>query len=278
MKAIQTLAILTTFLLACAPASVFAQTSRPPLGTTTTEIPGLVTDRPDFTESSEVVGHRTVQVETGFTLEGDRSDGADSRSIATPALLVRIGVGSRFEFRLGGDGLLHGWTAGAERSGASGHSDVDVGAKLKVLGGGALDLAVIPIVSIPTHDDRYSSGTFDPTVKFTWATTLPREFGLSGNVNVSRPSDPQGRFTQQAISVSLAHDLSGGWGGYWEAYAFTPMERGLGAGWTLNTGVTRGLGDDMQLDVEVGRGVTSDAPDWFAGFGFVVRSRPRVSP
>ncbi len=110
---------------------------------------------------------------------------------------MRIGVGSRFEFRLGGDGFLHDWTAGVKNSGRSGHSDVEFGAKLKVLGGGALDLAVIPIVSIPTHDDRYSSGTVDPTVKFSWATTLPRDFGLSGNVNVnvSRPSDPQGPIT-----------------------------------------------------------------------------------
>lgn len=276
MTATRTLASLAVFLLMCASA-VFAQTSQSTPRATTADTPGLVTDRPDFTESSEVVGRRTVQLETGFTLESDRSGGVGNRSISTPAVLVRIGVGSRLELRLGGDGFLHGWTPGAESSSVSGHSDLEFGAKLKVLAVEALDLAVIPIVSIPTHDDRYSSGTFDPTVKITWATTLPRDFGLSGNVNVSRPSDPQGRFTQQAISVSLAHDLARGWGGYWEAYAFTPKERGLGAGWTVNTGVTRSLGDDIQLDVEVGRGVTSEAPDWFVGFGFVVRSRPRAA-
>jgi hypothetical protein len=278
MTVVRALVTLAVFLLTCARATAFAQTAKPVAGSIAVEMPALVTDRPDFTESSEVVGHRTVQIETGFTLESDRAGGMRVHSITTPAVLARIGVGSRFELRLGGDGFLHAWTPSDGKGGASGHSDIELGAKLKILGIEALDLAVIPIVSIPTHDDDYSSGTVDPTVKLTWATTLPRDVGLSGNINVARPSDPQGRFTQQAVSVSLAHDLLGGWGGYWEAYTFTPMERGLGSGWTLNTGVTRSLGADMQLDVEVGRGVTSAAPDWFVGFGFVVRSRPRPMP
>ena len=48
----------------------------------------LVTDRPDFTESSEVVGHGVLQLETGFTFESDRLDHVLSRSITTPALPV----------------------------------------------------------------------------------------------------------------------------------------------------------------------------------------------
>ena len=35
---------------------------------TLNSVPELITDRPDFTESSEVVGHRVVQIETGLTL------------------------------------------------------------------------------------------------------------------------------------------------------------------------------------------------------------------
>ncbi len=237
-----------------------------------TGAPELVTDRPDFTESSEVVGHGVLQVETGFTFESDRAGDVSARSITTPAVLARIGVGRRFEVRLGGEGFLRGWTSAPGGTAVSGFSDVEVGAKVKLVDRAAFDVAVIPIVSVPTNDAHYSSGTYDSTVKLTWAAPLPRDFGLSGNLNVSSLSDELGRFAQQAVSVSLAHDLMGGWGGYWEAYAFTPMERGLGAGWTANTGVTRGIGQNMQFDVELGRGLTAVAPDWFFGVGFAVRS------
>ncbi len=51
--------VMTGFLLIGA-LMVCAQTPQPAPRTTASDTPALVTDRPDFTESSEVVGHRTV--------------------------------------------------------------------------------------------------------------------------------------------------------------------------------------------------------------------------
>ena len=132
-------------------------------------------------------------------------------------------------------------------------------------------MTVIPRLSIPTRDSHYSSGTYDAMDKVTWATALPLHFDIGGNLNDARLSDKRGRFTQRAASVSIAHDIKGPWGAYGEAFGFTPMERGAGPGWTVNSGVTRAVGRDMQVDVELGRGVTPDAPDWFMGVGFAVR-------
>jgi hypothetical protein len=233
-------------------------------------LPELVTDRPDFTESSEVVGHGVLQVESGFTFESDRLGSVTWRSITTPSMLVRLGLGRRVELRFGGDGFLRGWTNIPSADAESGYSDVELGVKIKFLARERFDMSVIPIVSVPTRNTFYSSNSYDTTVKLTWAAALPRDFDLSGNVNVARLSDLR-RFTQSAVSVSVGHDLAAGWAGYWEAYGFMPMVPGAGAGWTLNTGVTRGIGNNMQFDVEVGRGVTTAAPDWFVGFGFAVR-------
>ena len=66
-------------------------------------VPELVTDRPDFTESSEVVGHRVVQIETGLTFEHD--DPA-TRQVTAPQMLVRVVVGPRFELGFAGDGVI----------------------------------------------------------------------------------------------------------------------------------------------------------------------------
>ncbi len=269
-------------MVACLTSQASAQTTSPmppspsrqgtsPARSSELTTPDLVTDRPDFTESSEVVGRGQVQLESGLTIEADRSGTVSSRALSAPAALVRIGVSRHVELRLGGQGFLRGWTTTPGATAVSGHSDVEVGAKVKLLDRAAFDLAVIPIVSIPAQDVHYSSNGYDSTVKFTWAGSLPLAFDVSGNVNVASLSDALGRFSQHAVSVSLAHDLAGGWGGYWEAYTFTPMERGLGSGTTFNSGVTHKIGPDAQVDVEVGHGMTASAPDWFLGVGFAVR-------
>jgi hypothetical protein len=98
-----------------------------------------------------------------------------------------------------------------------------------------------------------------------------RGFGLAGNVNVAWLFDSEDRFAQRARSVSLGHDLISQWGGFVEAYGFQPMERHQGAGVTIDGGITRPFGANAQLDLEVGRGITGPAPDWFVGFGFAVR-------
>jgi hypothetical protein len=235
-------------------------------------VPDLVTDRPDFTESSEVVGQGVLQVESGLTFEGDRQEGDRSRVVSAPQLLVRVGMTPRFELRLGGDGFVSEsvrTSSGTVRT--SGSSDAEIGLKYKLTGApvAGFSAAVIPSLSLPTGHDTLTSDGYDPGVKLTWARELPRGFGLSGNVNVAWLTvDDQSRDWEPSLSLSLSHDLGESWGAYWETYGFLD---GQGCACTFNTGVTRGFGRNLQLDVEVGRAMTAEAADWFVGVGFAIR-------
>ncbi len=64
---------------------------------------GIVTDRPDFVESSNVVGRGRFQIETSVLAERDKSDGVRARTYSMPTLL-RYGVGDVLELRLETDG------------------------------------------------------------------------------------------------------------------------------------------------------------------------------
>jgi hypothetical protein len=65
----------------------------------TAEVPELVTDRPDFTESSEVVGHRVVQIETGLRLEqSDATTRHRQRSVYFPRINDCDAAGSLSSF------------------------------------------------------------------------------------------------------------------------------------------------------------------------------------
>jgi len=234
--------------------------------------PELVTDRPDFTESSEVVGHKVIQIESGLTLE--KTD-ASLRQVTAPQVLVRVGLGSRFELRFAGDGYvsqaLQG-PAGTVRTG--GHSDAEIGAKVKFLDASkaGVDMAVIPFMSLPTASDGFGTTGYDAGFKLTVARELPQGFGLSGNFNAANVTGELGRAWEKEASISLAHGLGGPFGAYWEGYGTVA---GGHCDCTLNTGVSMALGDNGQVDFEVGRGVSGDAQDWFVGVGFAVRRLSR---
>lgn len=234
------------------------------------EAPELVTDRPDFTESSEVIRKGSFQFESGMSYEGDVADGVGSRSVSAPGALMRIGLGHRSELRIGAEGLLSDFSQGIR---TAGYSDFELGAKIRLFNADQIgfDLALLPMVSLPTGADGFTSGGVDPTLKVTWAREMPAGFGLTGNVNVASMTEDGARFHQEAVSVSLGHDLFAGWGYYVEAYGFSKMSRTEGAGVTFNGGVSHPVGDNMQFDVEAGRGLTPAAPDWFVGFGFAIR-------
>jgi len=235
---------------------------------TLTPFPELVTDRPDFTESSEVVGHRVVQIETGLTLEQtDRT----TRQVTAPQMLVRVGLGSRFEFRFAGDGVVSQslqTPSGHVRT--TGRSDFEIGAKLKFADAdrAGVDMAVIPFLSLPTATNGFSSNGYDPGFKLTAARDLPRGFGLSGNLNFANVTSELGRAWEREASLSLGHGLGGPFGAYWET--FGTLTNG-GCDCTVNTGLSMALGPNSQFDVEVGRGVSGQAQDWFFGVGFAVR-------
>jgi len=88
--------VFARFLLLALPAAAF--------GHVDAEIPDLVSDRPDQTESSDTVASGYVQFELGWTRS--RNDEDDATLDAFPETLVRVEVTSHLELRFGFDGHL----------------------------------------------------------------------------------------------------------------------------------------------------------------------------
>jgi len=256
------------------PVTALAQTPAPAYSTAPPaaepEVAGIVTDRPDFTESSEVVPKGGFQFESGISYEGDTAGGDRSRSFGAPGALLRLGLGFRTELRIAAEGLISEAIRGGR---TSGYSDIEVGAKFRLFNQDQIgvDLALMPMVTLPTGADAFTAGAVEPVMTLAWARELPSGFGLTGNLNAGSVSDDAGRFPQQSVSFSLGHSLVAGWNGYLETYGFTRLERDGERAITVNGGVTRPVGDNIQFDLAVGRGLTDAAPDWFVGFGFSIR-------
>jgi hypothetical protein len=237
------------------------------------KLPELETDRPDITESSNLVMPGVWQVETGVLFQSDTVDPTTAHDVSAPNMLLRLGVNSRFELRVGVEGFVSESLSIPNSSRASGVSDLELAIKYKLLDQehAGIDLAVIPLVSVPAGSDAFTSGGYDPTLKLTWGRDLPRGFSLGGNIIVSSLTEEGARFTQTAVSASASHAIGAGWSGFWELYGASALTRDGHRAWLVDTGMSHLLGANAQIDISVGHGLTADAPDWFIGAGFAIR-------
>ncbi|GMU33926.1 MAG: transporter [Planctomycetia bacterium] len=243
----------------------------------------MVTDRPDFTESTLTVPRGRAQVELGYTYVYDDEDGVRVGDHVFPESLLRVGLAKDWELRvfwLGGsltESMFRETNDAGRRVDVKGHedgaTDMSIGFKyhIREQDGWIPDMGVIGEVSIPTGTRSKTSGDVDPGAKFLWAYALTDRLSLSGNVNIAVPTGEKGRFFQTAASVSMGYSWTDWMGSFVEYFGIYPNDRGSDCAHTVNGGFTFPITDNLQFDVRVGVGLNEEADDLFAGSGLAIR-------
>lgn len=245
----------------------------------------LVTDRPDFTESTKTVPWGRMQLEGGYTYTADDEGGVRTGDHSFPEFLLRVGIVEDFEFRLGWLGWSLTESMFTETNDAGrrvrtkqhddGATDMSVGFKARLFDrdGFIPEFGIIGELSLPTGSSSTgkTSGDVDPGVKLLWAYDLTDDLALSGNINFAVPTEEDGRFFQSAASISLAYGITDRLGVYTEYFGIYPNARGSDCAHTLNGGFTYLLTDNLQFDIRSGVGLNEEADDCFVGAGFAIR-------
>ena len=238
------------------------------------QVPELVSDRPDQTESSETVGAGYVQFEFGWT-HSEYDDGGDVTSDAFPETLVRVGVADDLELRFGFDG--HVWEKADNHGRENGTGDLGVSLKWKLWeqSGRRPQTAVLAGTSIPAGDATFSSERFDPSIRLACSHAMSETLSLGYNVAGlwATEEDAAGdRDTTASVAYSavLGIALSDQFGTFVEFFGTRPTGAGQPAH-SLDTGLTYLIADDVQIDIVGGVGLSDAADDWFIGAGLVWR-------
>jgi hypothetical protein len=243
----------------------------------------LVTDRPDFTESTDAIPPGWMQLEMGYTFTYDREKDVRLRDHGAPELLLRAGVFEDFELRIGWDGYTWAETQFrteteddrliTEEDWDQGAYDATLGVKYKFFDqqGWRPNFGVIAEVSVPSGTRGVSSGDVDPGLVLLWAYDLTDRMSLAGNVGVASLTTDSSRFTQAKASLSLATAITDRLGGYVEYFGIYPNARHTDCAHSVNGGLTYLITDDLQLDWRIGAGLNEEADDFFAGFGVAWR-------
>lgn len=234
----------------------------------------LVTDRPDFTESTATIPQRHFQIEGGYT--SMRQGDEDSSSLGE--LLLRVGVSERMEARFGIGSYSRVDPGVPGSSTLSGYEDPSIGVKIRLnesdpnlLPPGRPQMALLLSTSVPVGSDELTSDEWQPEGKLALAWDLNDWLSLSSNLIYGYPSDGDERFHQLGATLSAGFSLTDRLGAYVEAFGFNKESLDGSSITYLNGGLTFGVSNDIQLDVRVGAGLDDPSPNWFAGLGAGVR-------
>jgi hypothetical protein len=238
----------------------------------------IITDRPDFTESSTTVGKGRVQIEAGYTYFRDRENGVTTHAHSYPEILTRIGLfRDWFELRIGQNFLSESIRPRTVGNGASGATDLYLGTKIALTEQKGIfpEMAIIFQTTVPTGSRTFTSNKTLPGISLLYSWELNDRFSLAGTFLGNKAVDDDGHgYTELANSISLGTSITEKIGNYVEYFAFYPHSgtaSGLKPRYFLNSGFTYLVNSNIQLDIRAGVGLNKAADDFFIGSGLAVR-------
>jgi hypothetical protein len=233
----------------------------------------IATDRPDFVESSDVVGKGRFQLET--SIAGDRStvDGVKVRTRSTPTLL-RLGVSEDIELRIETDGRLRATALGVSQSG---WADTSVGLKWHVADGdeakGTAGMAWLLHADLPSGSRAFRGQGVRPSLRFVAEWEFAGGYNLGVMPGVYRERNDSGSsYVGGILAVTLAKSFTEDFRGFVElsGQQLTSKRNG-GNVITADTGVAYLITKDLQVDAAITVGLNKQSPDFTWTTGVSVR-------
>lgn len=238
----------------------------------------IVTDRPHFSEASNLVGLGRVQLETGYSYFRDNDHGTLVQTHSFGEPLLRAGVFAEwFEFRLGYTYLVEqSRVPGGPSTRFSGSDDVYVGAKLALTeqSGWLPEMAIFPQARVPTGSSAFTNSQVLPGFNFAYSWKLNDWLELECNTQLNRRRDDAAHFYTEFIqTVNFEYELTDRIGAFTEWFCFVPS-----GALTAETqhyfhgGFVYFVNNNIQLDIHSAVGLNRAADDLaFSGVGFSIR-------
>ncbi len=233
----------------------------------------IITDRPDFVESSNVVGKGRLQIETSLAWERSKDQGSSVRGTSTPSLF-RYGVTENLELRLETDGRLTQRSSdGLVRTRDRGFSDVSLGVKWHAQDavGNAPSVGVLVHADLDSGSAPFRGEGVRPSVR------VAAEWEFEGGVSLGiMPGLAYQRGEQGGVSgifgIVVGKSITETLRTFLEVSSpYIARSRRGGTEAVLTTGLAYLLTDTMQLDTALSRGLNSRTPDYSFTIGLSVK-------
>jgi hypothetical protein len=224
----------------------------------------IETDRPGETQSPSVVPRKKFQAEIAVEKEAHDHE----YRVFHPDALLKYGLFEKFELRVQFKGETQKFSG--IKDALTGLNPVEFGFKLSIAEGkGATpDISLLSQFGIP----KLSSGDFNipnvlPKLRLLLQNKLSEKTKLGYNLGVEwdEPEQPP----MWLYTISPQFDLTDHWHFYLEAYGKFRKESKPEE--VLDASIAWLPNDHMQIDLNGGTGISSEAPKYFVSVGFSVR-------
>jgi len=225
----------------------------------------ISTDRPDFVESSDVVGRGHFQVEIGSAWQRFEENGVETRTSTTPTLL-RFGLNDSMELRLETDNAITEETRKALGTFVeSGFGDVSLGVKWHVADAG--ETAGMPGIALLLHTEidsgsaAFRGNGYRPSFRLVTEWDLgDTSIGVMPGVYYDKST--LGRFWYGIMAVTVGHQLTENLRGFVEvAGQQIASTKNGGKVVTYDLGLAYLINDSLQADVMVSIGANDNSGD-----------------
>ena len=237
----------------------------------------LVTDRPDFTESSSTVGRGVAQLEMGYTYVYDAEAGDRTRTHSYPQTLLRYGILAEWlELRVGWNYAEEATRVDGVPARAGGSEDLYLGLKFALTPQECLltEMALIAQMTVPSGSAAFSAGETLPGVNWIYSWEINDWLSTAGSSQFNRAIDEVTgeTYLEYAQSWTFGYSLTERLGAYTEWFALIPSGADtVRTQHYFNGGFTFLLSNDIQYDVFAGVGLNRAADDYFLGTGLSMR-------
>lgn len=234
---------------------------------------GLMSDRPDFTEASTVVGLGVLQIETGYTYLYDNDGTIRTKSHSYPETLIRYGIFRNWlELRVGSN---YG-TGHDDSTRTSGAEDLYLGFKIGLTAQDGIrpEMALIPQMTVPTGANGITSNEVLPGANWLYGWDISENLATGGSTQFNRSVDGTtgSAYTEWSQSWTVNYGLTERLGAFTEWFAHFPSgaqtER---TQYYFDGGFVYSFTNDIQWDIRGGKGLNDAAADYFLGTGLVLR-------
>ncbi|CAA9890684.1 putative Outer membrane beta-barrel porin/alpha-amylase [Candidatus Methylobacter favarea] len=225
----------------------------------------LTTSRPSETDDSKTVPKGSLQAENGVTYEDDSDE---SQSWILPETLLRLGLSDNTEFRFTLPNYIYQRDKD-EGQLTNNFGDISVGLSHHQELPGKIDIALIPILHLPTGANNISTDTIEPQLRVAVSRefkTLTLESQFDARWSHGKNANANATFTP---TLMISHDFMDKLSGFAEVvgeiFAWGSDD------YYIQTGAYYTPTKRQQIDFRLGTGLIANSQDILVGFGYSFR-------
>ncbi|MCX6168774.1 MAG: transporter [Ignavibacteriales bacterium] len=237
------------------------------------EIPELITDRPDQTESPNVVPFDALQLETGFIYQkqkySEKAISIENDNLILATTLCRYGVNSFMELRFGGEYFIGQTLTDGLKSNLQGIQNILFGAKFNVRKNEKIfsNVGIIIQTILPFGNAELRPDKFIPTFLLSIDQSISDDISFGYNLGAEGITGTDRYYF--IYTASLAYDINERLGTFFEFYGSSANQ--LTPSNNLDCGLTYLIRKNVQVDFSLGTTLINDSTDFFGSIGFSIR-------